>query len=171
MELRALGGRRHQAGPGFPVKIPQPGLGTRDGRTKVGGRGLGSEGLSRGCCLPLGKDARDASVVWGLGSRAHTAFRLRGESSVVRAAAAWGVVVVWTASESCKGLLSLSIQLQVLSVATCYLSDRLRLLKPTLTPLQAPARLRALHVLCSLPDALPPLPSKPLLSEVSPALM
>lgn len=57
-------------GQAFPVKIPQPGLGLRDGRAKVGARGLGSEGLSRGCCLPLRRDARDASAVWGLGSRA-----------------------------------------------------------------------------------------------------
>lgn len=66
------------------------GGGLRKRRTKVEGRGLGVEGLSRGCCHSLGKDDRDASVVWALGTRKHTAFQLWGVSSVVRTAEASG---------------------------------------------------------------------------------
>lgn len=116
----------------FPVKIPQPGLGIRVGITKVGGRGLGSEGLSRGCCLSLGKDARDASVVWGLGSREHTAFRLWGVSSVVRTAEAWVVVVMSTVLEST----SLTI--------SCYSN-------PHSLHCRLPRTSGPLHALCSLP--------------------
>lgn len=74
----------------FPLKMPPDGLGIRNRRTEVEGRGLGVEGLSRGCCHSLGKDDRDASVVWALGTRQQTAFQLWGVSSVVRTAEAPG---------------------------------------------------------------------------------
>lgn len=74
----------------FPLKMPPDGLGIRNRRTKVEGSGLGVEGLSRGCCHSLRKDDSDASVVWALGTRKHTAFQLWGVSSVVRTAEASG---------------------------------------------------------------------------------
>lgn len=47
---------------------------------------MGAGGLSRGCRLSLGKNDRDASVVWSSVSRGHPAFRPWGASSLVRTA-------------------------------------------------------------------------------------
>lgn len=165
LELRDLGckrcrGRGHQSGPGFPCEDS-----TGRGRDQGWGSGLGAGGLSRGCRLSLGRNDRGASVVWSSASRGHPAFQSWGKNSKEASRGSGGEAVL----EHCNGLSSLRIKFQVLSVATCYLSDHLLPLRPShSTAGSLPTQgLCLCCVLCL--DAPPSLPLKPLLGKPSPA--
>lgn len=125
---------------------------------------MGAGGLSKGVCPALGKDDRDASVVWGFGSRGHTAFlplggvQLSKNSEEAAMEGGYFRILQWP---------YFTVKSQVLFVVTCYLCNHCLLLKPTLTPLQAPSHPRALAQAGPLPKM--PFPHFRPLSKAFPA--